>query len=84
MVQASYVDKSADDPRLSHRSEPCSLVRLEHLRLLGVIYWKLDADKYENGRELEKIRKQGNHSWVDTTTICKDKLPNYEEKVKMF
>ena len=45
---------------------------------------QLDADKYENDPELEKIRKQGNYSWVDTITICKDKLPNYEEKIKMF
>lgn len=45
---------------------------------------KLDADKYENDPELEKIRKDRNYSWMDIITICKDALPNYEEKIKMF
>ncbi|PNI72889.1 ADI1 isoform 3 [Pan troglodytes] len=40
----------------------------------------LDADKYENDPELEKIRRERNYSWMDIITICKDKLPNYEEK----
>lgn len=57
---------------------------LEQLRTLGVLYWKLDADKYENDPELEKIRKDRNYSWMDIITICKDALPNYEEKIKMF
>ncbi|ERE68506.1 1,2-dihydroxy-3-keto-5-methylthiopentene dioxygenase-like protein [Cricetulus griseus] len=47
------------------------------------IKW-LDADKYENDPELEKIRKERNYSWMDIITICKDRLPNYEEKIKMF
>ncbi|XP_061066645.1 acireductone dioxygenase isoform X2 [Eubalaena glacialis] len=51
--------------------------------LLGVL-WMLDADKYENDPELEKIRKERNYSWMDIITICKDKLPNYEEKIKVF
>uniref|UniRef100_A0ABI7VQN5 acireductone dioxygenase (Fe(2+)-requiring) n=1 Tax=Felis catus TaxID=9685 RepID=A0ABI7VQN5_FELCA len=84
MVQAWYMDESADDPRLPHRGDPCSLVGLEQLRRLGVLYWKLDADKYENDPELEKIRKERNYSWMDIITICKDKLPDYEEKIKMF
>ncbi|XP_063569871.1 acireductone dioxygenase isoform X1 [Pongo abelii] len=45
---------------------------------------ELDADKYENDPELEKIRRERNYSWMDIITICKDKLPNYEEKIKMF
>ncbi|EDM03221.1 acireductone dioxygenase 1, isoform CRA_c [Rattus norvegicus] len=44
----------------------------------------LDADKYENDPELEQIRKTRNYSWMDIITICKDSLPNYEEKIKMF
>ncbi|XP_044118106.1 1,2-dihydroxy-3-keto-5-methylthiopentene dioxygenase isoform X2 [Neovison vison] len=45
---------------------------------------ELDADKYENDPELEKIRKERNYCWMDIITICKDKLPNYEEKIKVF
>ncbi|KAG8512331.1 1,2-dihydroxy-3-keto-5-methylthiopentene dioxygenase [Galemys pyrenaicus] len=128
MVQAWYMDESADDPRRPHRAEPDRPVGLEQLRCLGVLYWKvrghglrpglprraegpvpiqgvstvisvlpwcqwtrfcvklfqLDADKYENDPELEKIRKERNYSWMDIITISKDKLPNYEEKIKTF
>lgn len=78
------MDESADDPRLPHRTEPARPVGLEQLRRLGVLYWKLDADKYENDPELEKIRNERNYSWMDIITICRDKLPNYEEKIKTF
>ncbi|KAM8932033.1 acireductone dioxygenase isoform 2-T2 [Lycaon pictus] len=84
MVQAWYMDESADDPRRPHRAEPSRPVGLEQLRRLGVLYWKLDADKHENDPELEKIRKERNYSWMDIITISKDKLPNYEEKLRMF
>lgn len=46
---------------------------------LGVLYWKLDAEKYENHPELEKIRKGRNYSRMDIITTCKDKRPNYED-----
>ena len=41
MVQAWYMDDSADDPRLPHRAEPARPVGLEQLRRLGVLYWKV-------------------------------------------
>ncbi|KAM5251453.1 acireductone dioxygenase isoform 1-T1 [Hipposideros larvatus] len=56
----------------------------EHGAAWGSRGGQLDADKYENDPELEKIRKERNYSWMDIITICKDKLPNYEEKIKMF
>ncbi|PNI72888.1 ADI1 isoform 2 [Pan troglodytes] len=84
MVQAWYMDDAPGDPRQPHRPDPGRPVGLEQLRRLGVLYWKLDADKYENDPELEKIRRERNYSWMDIITICKDKLPNYEEKIKMF
>eukprot|EP00069_Balaena_mysticetus_P015528 bmy_22547T0 len=69
---------------LVHHVEPVRPVGLEQLRGLGVLYWKLDANKYENDPELEKIRKERNYSWMDVITIGRDKLPNYEEKIKMI
>ncbi|MBW03587.1 1,2-dihydroxy-3-keto-5-methylthiopentene dioxygenase, partial [Eschrichtius robustus] len=41
MVQAWYMDKSADDPWRPHRGEPARPVGLEQLRGLGVLYWKI-------------------------------------------
>ncbi|XP_068920873.1 acireductone dioxygenase [Petaurus breviceps papuanus] len=84
MVEAWYMDDSSEDQRKPHRCEPQSPVSLEELQQLGVFYWKLDADKYEDDPELDKIRKDRNYCWMDIITICKDKLPNYEEKIKMF
>ncbi|XP_059782168.1 acireductone dioxygenase-like [Balaenoptera ricei] len=83
-VQAWYTDNSADNPSWLHHAEPVRPVGLEQLRGLGVLYWKLDANEYENDPELEKIRKERNYSWMDITTIGRDKLPNYEEKIKMI
>ncbi|XP_067840310.1 acireductone dioxygenase isoform X2 [Heptranchias perlo] len=45
---------------------------------------KLDADKYEDDPELQKIRKERNYSWTDIIKIQKDTLPNYEEKIRSF
>nr|XP_004656586.2 1,2-dihydroxy-3-keto-5-methylthiopentene dioxygenase [Jaculus jaculus] len=84
MVQAWYMDESAEEPWRPHRAKPHRPVGLEQLRALGVLYWKLDADKYENDPELETIRRERNYSYMDIITICKDRLPNYEEKIKMF
>lgn len=84
MVQAWYCDDAAGDPRRPHRAQPSRPVGLEQLRGLGILHWKLDADKYENDLELEKIRRERNYSWMDIITVCKEKLPNYEEKIKTF
>ncbi|KAM4866718.1 acireductone dioxygenase [Thomomys bottae] len=84
MVQAWYMDESAEDPRRPHRAEPSRPVGLAQLRGLGVLYWKLDADKYESDPELDRIRRERSYSWMDIITICREKLPNYEEKLKMF
>ncbi|XP_007465046.1 PREDICTED: uncharacterized protein LOC103076213 [Lipotes vexillifer] len=83
-VQAWYMDDSADNPPWLHHAEPVRPVGLEQLRGLGVLYWKLDANKYENDPQLEKIRKERNCSWMDIITIGGDKRPNYEEKIKMI
>ncbi|XP_003464980.1 acireductone dioxygenase [Cavia porcellus] len=84
MVQAWYMDESACDPRLPHRFEPDRPVSLKQLRALGVLYWKLDPDKYETDPELAQIRRDRNYSWMDIITICKDSLPNFEEKIRIF
>ncbi|XP_060090420.1 acireductone dioxygenase [Heteronotia binoei] len=84
MVEAWYMDESPEDQRKPHRQEPNQPASLEQLRQLGVFYWKLDADNYETDPVLAKIRKENNYSWMDIITIHKDKLPNYEEKIKIF
>ncbi|KYO32930.1 acireductone dioxygenase isoform X1 [Alligator mississippiensis] len=84
MVQAWYMDEAAAHPEKPHECEPARPVGLEQLRRLGVLYWKLDADNYETDPELARIRRERNYSWMDIITIDKDKLPNYEDKIKIF
>jgi hypothetical protein len=52
MVQAWYMDESADDPWRPHHAEPDRPVSLEQLRRLGVLYWKVGHGKRgpERGR----------------------------------
>lgn len=45
------------------RHEPNQPASLSGLRDLGVLYWKLDADKYENDPKLEAIRKKRGYSY---------------------
>ncbi|XP_015714865.1 1,2-dihydroxy-3-keto-5-methylthiopentene dioxygenase isoform X1 [Coturnix japonica] len=84
MVEAWYMDESQEDQRAPHRLEPNRAVSLEQLRRLGVAYRRLDADNYETDPRLKEIREAENYSWMDIVTIHKDKLPNYEEKIKTF
>ncbi|XP_069829157.1 acireductone dioxygenase isoform X2 [Dendropsophus ebraccatus] len=84
MVQAWFMDDSEEDQRKPHQLQPNQPVSLEELRLLGVHYYKLDADNYETDPELAKIRQENNYSWMDIITIHKDTLPNYQQKLKIF
>nr|XP_033791517.1 1,2-dihydroxy-3-keto-5-methylthiopentene dioxygenase isoform X2 [Geotrypetes seraphini] len=84
MVVAWYMDESQEDQRKPHQLRPNRPVNCEELRQLGVRSWKLDADSYETDPELAQIRKEENYCWMDIITIHKDKLPNYEEKIKIF
>ncbi|XP_051880334.1 acireductone dioxygenase [Pristis pectinata] len=78
-MEAWYLEESAAGQR-----RPKVTVSLGELQRHGVLYWKLDADKYENDPELQKIRKERNYSWMDIITIQKDTLPDYEEKLRSF
>ncbi|XP_044146207.1 1,2-dihydroxy-3-keto-5-methylthiopentene dioxygenase [Bufo gargarizans] len=84
MVQAWYMDDSAEDQRKPHQLQPNRPVSEQELQRLGVHAYKLDADNYETDPELAKIRKENNYSWMDIITIHKDTLPNYEQKLKIF
>jgi hypothetical protein len=55
--------------------EPCSLQRL---RALGVLSWKLDADKYEDDPQLEAIKKVRNYSY--TVRLCR--LAKLEQQIE--
>ncbi|TRZ02649.1 hypothetical protein DNTS_024390 [Danionella cerebrum] len=96
-MEAWYMDESNEDQRLPHRMNPNQAASLEQLERIGVYYWKvrddprarsdtlrLNADAYESDPELQKIRAEKGYSFMDIITIHPEKLPDYENKVKMF
>ncbi len=46
------------------RLEPNQPVSLQQLAELGVLYWRLDADKWENDPKLDAIRKVRGYSYI--------------------
>ncbi|XP_066531074.1 acireductone dioxygenase [Hoplias malabaricus] len=83
-IESWYMDDSSEDKRLPHKLTPNEPVTLEELQKLGVFHWKLNADIYENDPGLQRIREERGYTYMDIITIHPDKLPNYEEKLKMF
>lgn len=77
------MDDKDGDQRLPHVAEGAdNQVSGDMLIDLGVLYWKLDADKFEDDPELEKIRNDRGYDYHDIVTVSPDKLPNYETKVR--
>ncbi|XP_042867700.1 1,2-dihydroxy-3-keto-5-methylthiopentene dioxygenase-like isoform X2 [Penaeus japonicus] len=83
MVCAWYMDNSDEDKRKEHHLSPPQYVTLEKLYAdTGVLYWKLDEKNYEP--ELEKITTSRGYTNSDVIQVSPEKLPNYEEKLKIF
>ncbi|GLT61551.1 hypothetical protein SLA2020_342500 [Shorea laevis] len=82
--QAWFMDENNEDKRLPHKRNPNEPVSLEHLAELGVLYWHLNPENYENDEELQKIREDRGYSYMDLLDLCPEKVANYEEKLKNF
>eukprot|EP00056_Hartaetosiga_gracilis_P021749 m.26155 g.26155 ORF g.26155 m.26155 type:complete len:176 (-) comp9246_c0_seq2:220-747(-) len=82
MVQAWYMDDSNEDQREHHKTDPVKEVGVPELEAIGVLYYQLDVENYKE--ELDKIVKERDYKNQDEITCSKDKLPNYEEKIKSF
>ncbi|CDO99107.1 unnamed protein product [Coffea canephora] len=78
------MDESGEDQRLPHKRDPPEHVSLEHLADLGVVYWHLNPENYENDEELKKIRDSRGYSYMDLLDLCPEKVENYEQKLKNF
>ncbi|CBY12268.1 unnamed protein product [Oikopleura dioica] len=81
MVKAWFFDEKIANPR-----EPCQLenVSLEVVEALGCKLFKFDAENKEDCISLKKIVKDQNYNFQDEITVSREKLPEYEKKVKMF
>uniref|UniRef100_A0A7S1CHA0 Acireductone dioxygenase n=1 Tax=Bicosoecida sp. CB-2014 TaxID=1486930 RepID=A0A7S1CHA0_9STRA len=84
MVKAWFYNPTDEDQREPHQYEPNRPVDLETLAELGVSYWHLNPAKHESDPELDAIREERGYSYTDIIEVSKDKLPGYEDKIKMF
>ncbi|CAN7091332.1 unnamed protein product [Brassica rapa subsp. narinosa] len=83
-LEAWLMDDSNEDPRLPHHPNPKELLTMDYLAELGVLYWKLNPENYENDSELRKIRDERGYDYMDMLDLCPEKVSNYEEKLKNF
>ncbi len=77
-------DTTVDQREPHQRSppEPCSF---ETLDALGVLHWEgLDADNHETAEDMNTLRVERGYSYMDVIEISPEKLPNYEERIKIF
>ncbi|KAF5840497.1 aci-reductone dioxygenase [Dunaliella salina] len=67
-IEAWYMDDSPEDQRAPHKKTPNEVATPQKLAELGVLYWKLDADKYKDDYQqdpkLMAIRKARNYSFT--------------------
>uniref|UniRef100_A0A914DNY9 Acireductone dioxygenase n=1 Tax=Acrobeloides nanus TaxID=290746 RepID=A0A914DNY9_9BILA len=70
------------DPREPCHRDPPEYVSLENLAHHGVLYYHIPVAQYEV--ELNKFATNNGYDYNDKITISRDKLPNYEEKIKNF
>lgn len=59
MVQAWYLKENITDPQDPNHQDPPRYVSLDELKKkTGVLYWRCDAENYEQEGLLEKIRQE--------------------------
>ncbi|KAI5057465.1 hypothetical protein GOP47_0027480 [Adiantum capillus-veneris] len=83
MVEAWYFNPSDEDPKLPHKFTPNRPVPRQHLDELGMMIWRLDADKWEKNEMLETIKKERGYNYWDIVTMDPS-MADYEEKVNRF
>lgn len=84
MVRAWFMDDSSEDQRQPHMTDPPQFVSLDDLKTLGVLYFEIDSNPKTAEEQVNKLRKDRGYTYQDMITCSKDKLPNYEEKLKVF
>lgn len=86
MVRAWFMNYDTSvDQREPHQFDPPRPVSLDDLQKLGVLYYKIEnTDNPDKDDLLQKVRKDRGYSYEDQITCSREKLPNYDDKLKMF
>uniref|UniRef100_A0A914UI97 Acireductone dioxygenase n=1 Tax=Plectus sambesii TaxID=2011161 RepID=A0A914UI97_9BILA len=83
MVSAWFLDRSPVDQKLPNKPSPTVHVGVNELAKFGVDYYKI-TNTANFDEELNEFRQKHGYDYSDEITINKEKLPNYDDKVKMF
>jgi len=86
-----------EDQCKENRQEPNVPVKPDHMKRLGIHYWKMDADAFDYpvksvpwdpkdamDPKLKALRDERGYSYADIITIHPDHLPEFEKKIAMF
>ncbi|KAI8835529.1 1,2-dihydroxy-3-keto-5-methylthiopentene dioxygenase 3 [Chytridium lagenaria] len=84
MVAAWYFKESEEDQRTLHQYEPNQELSLKELEKAGVFYSRIDVAQPNFMDTIEALCTERNYKNRDTIDISPDKLPNYDEKLKIF
>ncbi|KAJ3281037.1 1,2-dihydroxy-3-keto-5-methylthiopentene dioxygenase [Borealophlyctis nickersoniae] len=84
MVQAWYYNPTEDDGRELHKYAPNRPVSLDQLAAIGVAYRRVDVTQDGYMYVIEGICREREYKNRDEITISKERLPGYEEKLKIF
>ncbi|KAJ1539665.1 1,2-dihydroxy-3-keto-5-methylthiopentene dioxygenase, partial [Nowakowskiella sp. JEL0078] len=85
MVSAWYFDESAPgDQRAPHQFTPNRELSLLELEKVGIFYTSVDITNPNYIDEINKIALERSYKNRDEIIISKEKLPNYEERLKGF
>jgi 1,2-dihydroxy-3-keto-5-methylthiopentene dioxygenase len=84
-MKAWFYDESSPlDPREDHQFSPNQPVSEQVLESLGVFYQTFDVTSDDFISRVDQLCKEKDYKNRDEITISKEKLPNYEEKLKSF
>jgi 1,2-dihydroxy-3-keto-5-methylthiopentene dioxygenase len=85
------------EQKKENRLEPNEPVTPADLKKIGIAYWKMDAETFTYPEvavpwdpkdamdpRLKQLRDERGYSYADIITITKEKLPEFDKKIKAF
>ncbi|KAL3899156.1 MAG: hypothetical protein SGCHY_002250 [Lobulomycetales sp.] len=85
MVEAWYYDDAdTSSPQQPHKFTPNQPVSIAQLQAIGVFHAFIDTAEPGYMAKIDALCLERNYKNRDEVRVARDKLPNYDEKIKMF